>query len=267
MARIRSVHPRFWKSLTLARLTREERLFFIGLWNVADDQGRGVAEPRLLKGELFSLDDDVTPDVIQGWLVHLEAQNLVFLYADHDARPLYAVRSWSEHQRPERPKPSILAAPDASPSNHRRSTASSPTRSRRSRSGSGSRNGVREREKERERERTAAEAAAFEEVWKLYPKRPNNSKPKALKAWAARIHAGENPDTMLAGVQAYAAYVDRGGIQPRFIKLGATFFGPDKPYADDYGVVEGEWDGRTYNDDGTFTKGFLQTTGLKGPAT
>jgi len=127
VARIRSVNPKFWKSLTLAKLSREERLFFIGLWNVADDEGRGFAEPKLLKGELFSMDDDVTGDTISVWLKHLATLKLVFLYADNLGRPLYAVRSWEEYQRPEKPKASELAAPETSGKRPRRVPDTSPT--------------------------------------------------------------------------------------------------------------------------------------------
>lgn len=114
MARIRSINPRFWKSLTIAGLSREERLFFIGLWNVADDSGRGLAEPRLMKGELFSLDDDVTAATIETWLKRLSELKLVILYEDEKGRALYQVRSWAEFQRPEKPKESEFSPPGAS---------------------------------------------------------------------------------------------------------------------------------------------------------
>lgn len=112
--RIRSVHPAFWRSLTLAKLTREQRLFFVGLWSAADDDGRGVAEARILKGELFSLDDDITPTLIREWLAILASVGLIVLYETPNSKPLYQVVNWSEHQRPNKPTRSKLPPPPLS---------------------------------------------------------------------------------------------------------------------------------------------------------
>jgi hypothetical protein len=111
--RIRSLVPAFWSSITLAKLTREQRLFFEGLWSCADDEGRGLADPRWLKGQLFSFDDDLTPEILDAWLKCLAepAIDLIVLYQGLKGQPLYAVRSWTEHQHPQRPSPSKHPAP------------------------------------------------------------------------------------------------------------------------------------------------------------
>src|SRR3990167_3984881 len=60
MARIRTIKPDFWMDARLAKdLTRDQRLFYIGLWNQADDEGRFRAHPDLLKGALFPYDSDI----------------------------------------------------------------------------------------------------------------------------------------------------------------------------------------------------------------
>lgn len=78
--------------------------------------------------------------------------------------------------------------------------------------------------------------AAFETAWKLYPRRPADSKSKARKVWAARIRAGVDPDLLVEGVRRYAAYVTAERIEPRHVKMAATFFGPDEHYLSDYTV-------------------------------
>jgi hypothetical protein len=60
MARIRTLKPGFFKSRSLAKLPRDARLTFAGMWCEADDHGRGIADARLLKGAIWPLDDDVT---------------------------------------------------------------------------------------------------------------------------------------------------------------------------------------------------------------
>ncbi len=81
---------------------------------------------------------------------------------------------------------------------------------------------------------TTADAAAFALAWGAYPARPNNSKAKALRAWTARIREGVDPAAILAGVEAYAAYVARQQTAPEFVKQAATFFGPDRHWETSY---------------------------------
>lgn len=107
--RIRSVWPTFWTSLTLARLTLEERLFFIALITYADDQGRERCDYRLFRGALFPLDDDVTAERIERWMDALVALGLVLRYESGGL--FYAIRSWNEHQSPNKPKKSKFPAP------------------------------------------------------------------------------------------------------------------------------------------------------------
>lgn len=96
MARIRTLKPEYFRSRSLARCTRDARLTFAGLWCEADSAGRGVAEPRILKGAIWPLDDDITPDVI--------AQHLEELARDHldvyevDGETFFAIRNWEKHQ-------------------------------------------------------------------------------------------------------------------------------------------------------------------------
>jgi hypothetical protein len=74
----------------------------------------------------------------------------------------------------------------------------------------------------------------FEAVWEVYPARPGDSKKAAHKAWAARLAAGATIAEMLAGAQAYAAFVKAMKIEPMFILQSATFFGPSERYAADW---------------------------------
>ncbi|WFX59442.1 hypothetical protein NFK08_05210 [Enterobacter roggenkampii] len=80
---------------------------------------------------------------------------------------------------------------------------------------------------------------AFEEAWQAYPKRSGgNNKLSAFKAWNARIKQGVQPETMLAGVKRYAAFMaSEGKIGTSFVKQAATFFGPDKHF-DEAWLVE-----------------------------
>lgn len=83
---------------------------------------------------------------------------------------------------------------------------------------------------------TTSYSPDFEAAWAAYPKRPNNSKPAAYRTWRARLAEGVTVDELLAGTRAYRAFTDREGTSPRFVKLAATFYGPDRHYSNDYGT-------------------------------
>jgi hypothetical protein len=50
VARIRSIKPEYWADQDLAeQVSRDARLLYIGLWNLADEHGRLRGDPRYIK--------------------------------------------------------------------------------------------------------------------------------------------------------------------------------------------------------------------------
>jgi hypothetical protein len=85
----------------------------------------------------------------------------------------------------------------------------------------------------------------FEEAWRAYPSRSNNSKAAARKAWAASVKRGADPATMLEGARRYAAWIAAEGTAPQYVKLAATFFGPGEHWLSDYTPTNGNGNSRT----------------------
>ncbi|WP_349609099.1 hypothetical protein [Cupriavidus sp. DF5525] len=56
MARIRTIKPDFWTDEKIVELPFEARLFFIGTWNFADDNGNLQRSARKLKMQIFPAD-------------------------------------------------------------------------------------------------------------------------------------------------------------------------------------------------------------------
>lgn len=110
MARIRTIKPEFFTSLTVADLTPEQRLTFVGLWTHVDDAGRCVDDPRLIKAAIWPLDDRTAAD-IEIDLKALTESSLITRYTLKQRRYI-AVTNWREHQRINRPTKSKLPAPD-----------------------------------------------------------------------------------------------------------------------------------------------------------
>lgn len=69
---------------------------FAGLWCEADDTGRGIADARLLKGAIWALDDDVTPQAVENHLQELAREHIVLYTVDGER--YYSVINWETHQ-------------------------------------------------------------------------------------------------------------------------------------------------------------------------
>lgn len=110
MARIRTIKPDFFTSLTIADLTHEARLTFIGLWTHVDDEGRCVDDARLVKAAVWPLDERTAKDVdVDLW--QISDAGLVLRYTV-GAKKFIAVTGWKEHQRINRPTPSKFPSPE-----------------------------------------------------------------------------------------------------------------------------------------------------------
>lgn len=103
MARIRTIKPEFFTSLTIAELSTAARLTFIGLWTYVDDHGRGIDDARLVKAAVWPLDVKKSERVVAGLLGELERHGRIDRYTV-DGRAYLCVTNWREHQRIDKPQ-------------------------------------------------------------------------------------------------------------------------------------------------------------------
>lgn len=113
MARIRTIKPEFFTSEAIASLPLAARLTFIGLWTHADDYGRLVDNPRIIKGAIWPLDDDVTPTDVSLHIHMLVDLGLLARYEAEGRRYLH-VCNWEEHQKMNRKAAAKHPAPPES---------------------------------------------------------------------------------------------------------------------------------------------------------
>jgi hypothetical protein len=93
--RARNVKPSFFQNEQLAELPFEARLLFVGLWCMADREGRLEDRPKRIKMNVFPADSiDVEP-LLDG----LAAQGLIERYEAHGLLCIQIPR-FVEHQRP-----------------------------------------------------------------------------------------------------------------------------------------------------------------------
>ena len=109
MPRIRTVKPEFFRSKILAGCSPRARLTYIGLWTLADDEGRYEYEPELLKADLWPWEQDVTAKEADACVLELEGRGRVCLY-QHAGKTFLHVVNWHEHQKISHPSTSRLPA-------------------------------------------------------------------------------------------------------------------------------------------------------------
>jgi hypothetical protein len=131
MARIRSIKPEFFTSLTIGSLSERARLAFIGIWTYVDDYGRAVDDPRLVKAAVFPLDDRITVKAVAEVIDELVAAGRLTRY-EAGGRHYFVVANWNEHQKIDRRTASKLPPPPGEPStNGHRTNSEDSTRMQR----------------------------------------------------------------------------------------------------------------------------------------
>lgn len=106
MARARNIKPGFFKNETLAELPMAYRLLFIGLWIIADREGRLEDRPKRIRMEIFPADDVDCDAGIQA----LHDAGMVRRY-EVEGNKFIDIPAFLEHQKPHpREIPSVIPA-------------------------------------------------------------------------------------------------------------------------------------------------------------
>ncbi len=111
MARARNIKPAFFTNDQVASCSFQARLAFIGLWTIADREGRLEDRPNRIKAALFPYDDLEMNYLLE----ELSAQSLISRY-EIDGIKVIAIPKFSFHQKPHKNE-----APSVLPSNRERS--------------------------------------------------------------------------------------------------------------------------------------------------
>lgn len=105
--RARNIKPGFFKNEDLAECSMSARILFIGLWCLADREGRLEDRPKKIKMEVFPAD---SLDC-EGLLVELVQRDLITRYEADGVNCIY-IPKFVEHQKPHvRETASTLPAP------------------------------------------------------------------------------------------------------------------------------------------------------------
>lgn len=107
MGRIRTIKPEFWTDEKVGELKRDERLLFLGLLNLADDEGVLKATPAFIKGQIFAYDEDLTIADVKGWIDALVSRKMLVPF-EYNSEKFLLIRTFKAHQKINRPTPSKI---------------------------------------------------------------------------------------------------------------------------------------------------------------
>ena len=108
MARSRNIKPGFFTNDKLADIEPLGRIMFIGLWTIADREGRLEDRPRRIKAEVLPYDDADTESLLN----QLVKQGFIIRY-EVDGERYIQVLQFNKHQNPHmKESASTIPAPD-----------------------------------------------------------------------------------------------------------------------------------------------------------
>lgn len=191
MARARNIKPGFFTNDVLAQCEYGARLVFVGLWCIADREGRLEDRPLRIKAQIMPFDNcDIESLLSQlathGFITRYEVANCKYIQ----------VNNFRKHQNPHvKEGASTIPAPDK----HHTSPADSllliPDSLKPIPRVSGGR---------KKRCATREYSIDFLEFWLRFPSYRKRSKPVAWEAWQAAIQR-KPPEDIIAAAKEYAA--------------------------------------------------------------
>lgn len=94
-------------------------------------------------------------------------------------------------------------------------------------------NGLKEKENIKKKKRESE--ADFEALWELYPRK--NGKKDAKRHYLAAVADGATFEEVKTGIEAYKRYIKKTGTEPKYVKMGSSFF-CQRSWSDDWSVKE-----------------------------
>jgi len=111
MANRRMISSDIWEDDWFGQLDFFQQALWIGLFSkCADDQGRLLNNPVLLRAAIFPYKDVALADIAQAVAEFAQAGRVILYNADN--KNLLQIVNWWEHQRPQWAQPSKFPAPD-----------------------------------------------------------------------------------------------------------------------------------------------------------
>lgn len=113
MPRIRQIAPGILVNEELGALGRDAYILFIGLWMIADREGRLEDRPARIRMQAMSLWDDVTNEAVENLLAKLDERHFIHRYSVGRTKVIHIV-NWQKYQHPHRREAASVLPPPQS---------------------------------------------------------------------------------------------------------------------------------------------------------
>lgn len=201
MARARNIKPGFFKNELLAELPPLTRILFVGLWCIADREGRLEDRPKRIRAEVLPYDDGSVEDMLD----ELNACGFIVRYII-DGQAFIEIPNFTKHQNPHcKEQASTIppyTKPGASMVQARCKHGSTPEVARLIPDSLLLIPEVNTCSPDGERARIEKPKDRFDEFWKAYPRK--QAKAQAQKAWK-KAHINGDFDSVVAALTTQAA--------------------------------------------------------------
>lgn len=108
----RKIHPGFFLNEALADLPASTRLLFIGLWTLADREGRLQDRPRRIAAQIFPYESYHDETSVDTMLTSLDTNGFILRYMVNN-QPFIQITNFIRYQQPhQRESPSKIPAPE-----------------------------------------------------------------------------------------------------------------------------------------------------------
>lgn len=101
--RNRMIKKEFWHSHRILSISPYERLMFIAMFNVADDDGILKNSALTMKSVCYACDENITISMVEDYIKNLLG---VGLLVENEDGNLLKIKNWKAHQRIDKPTPS-----------------------------------------------------------------------------------------------------------------------------------------------------------------
>jgi hypothetical protein len=230
--RIRTIKPEFWLHEGLCKCSEFTRLLAIAILNWADDEGYFMANPILIRGQVFPFEEDSKK--IPRSLQELSSEGWIELGIDSQGRAVGKVVNFGKHQRVDKPKPSTIKENSSFQDASKNDLGSIQGGKEGNRKGIGKEKegNISERESASARQNEIELAQKAETIVASYPRRERMR--DALVIVLEDLKAGEPYEAILEGTKACSRVIKTlpSGAQNRYVPNAVSFF-QSKRWADD----------------------------------
>lgn len=213
------IDPNIWESEDFSTLSMLGKVLFIGLFSLADDEGRGKANPVYIRSKLFPYTTEkVRVADIETALSEIAHSMSVTFYTVNGTQ-YYALTHWNLWQKIDKPSQSNIPGPenadpfDEDSTNARRGLDEDSLLIEKNKN--------RTEENKNKKENTNKTRARFTEFWAIYPKKA--AKPDAEKAWDKNVQTEDLADLIISDVERRRGKSDWLRDNGRYIPYPATY--------------------------------------------